>query len=480
MNPLTRGLPLNYDEISRNLNLLDQVPSLKYYGARGNGVYDDTAALQLACSAGQTFFIPPTSTFYKVTAPIDVTAMAGSAILGAGDYSKIQGNFSGYIFDRPSQGVIDAARDFHRLNISNTHASGGGIHLDGTINNNITSCQIHGFHGVVFSSTPAFVGVGGNFTSLVKGCRLTWSGNTSGSIGLFMGGHATALSCDVTGFDDGIRIRSVQNTVIGMRMEVNNTALKVGEDLDGSDFPASVSSISGVNGEANRTFLYVRHAADCQFSCLAAQGSVNAPGGASQYGMRTTDDGITGCVFGPMSIGGDYDVAAFDIGRSLAGSNNIMQALVGANGGSGVVWQVNADTSGIAFQATNRANGAGSNVRTATALLSAVSGATVTATGLIPAKAFLLGVSTRVTTALGGGGGTTGYQVGDGTTANRFGVASAITLGTTTKNSDAVTDPTGWASAARNVVITAVGGNFNGTGAIRVNVDYIDNSAPTT
>lgn len=130
--------------------------------------------------------------------------------------------------------------------------------------------------------------------------------------------------------------------------------------------------------------------------------------------------------------------------------------------------------------ATKSATGAGMNIKTATTLLSAVSGATVTATNLIPATAFLLGVSTRITTALGTGGGTTGYQVGDGTDADRFGVAAAVTSGTTTKNTDATADPTGWALAARSVVITAVGGNFNGTGAIRVSADYIDNTAPTS
>jgi hypothetical protein len=125
-------------------------------------------------------------------------------------------------------------------------------------------------------------------------------------------------------------------------------------------------------------------------------------------------------------------------------------------------------------------NGAGLNVKTASQLLSAVSGATVTATNLIPAGAFLVGVSTRITTGLGTGGGTTGYQVGDGSDADRFGVAAATTAGTTTKNTDATADPTGWASAARSVVLTATGGNFNGTGAVRVSVAFIDNTAPTS
>lgn len=119
-------------------------------------------------------------------------------------------------------------------------------------------------------------------------------------------------------------------------------------------------------------------------------------------------------------------------------------------------------------------------VKTAMTLLSAVSGASVTATNLIPDGAFVVGVSTRVTTSLGTGGGTTGYQVGDGSDADRWGAITGTTAGTTSNNSDATASFVGAFTAANNVVITAVGGNFNGTGAIRVVVHYIDITAPTS
>lgn len=136
------------------------------------------------------------------------------------------------------------------------------------------------------------------------------------------------------------------------------------------------------------------------------------------------------------------------------------------------------DSSGN-FQA-NGSNAQRTTIKTAMALLSNVSGASVTSSSLIPAGAFVVGVSTRIVTSLGGGGGTTGYTVGDGTTANRFGTSAAITAGTTTTNSGASATFTGTFPAANNVVITAVGGNFNGTGDIRVSVHYIDITAPTS
>lgn len=111
--------------------------------------------------------------------------------------------------------------------------------------------------------------------------------------------------------------------------------------------------------------------------------------------------------------------------------------------------------------------------RIATSIQTAVSGATVTATNLIPARAFLLGVNTKVTVALGTTSGTTGYQVGDGTTPARWGNITGTATTTDTDGSNATADPTGWALAARSVVLTANGGNFDGTGTIRIDAFYI-------
>lgn len=111
--------------------------------------------------------------------------------------------------------------------------------------------------------------------------------------------------------------------------------------------------------------------------------------------------------------------------------------------------------------------------KTVTQTLSAVSGATVTATNLIPDGAFVIGVTTRVNTGLGVSLGTTGYQVGDGTDPDRWGAIVGTAAGTDSDNVDATANPTGAFTAANNVVLTAVGGNFDGTGAIEVAVMYI-------
>lgn len=112
------------------------------------------------------------------------------------------------------------------------------------------------------------------------------------------------------------------------------------------------------------------------------------------------------------------------------------------------------------------------SIKHATTSVTAAVGASVTATSLIPAKANVLGVNTIVTTALGTGTGTTGYAVGDGTDPNRWGDVSGTAAGTDSDQADATADPTGWFASANNVVLTAAGGNFDGTGVIFIDVVY--------
>lgn len=89
--------------------------------------------------------------------------------------------------------------------------------------------------------------------------------------------------------------------------------------------------------------------------------------------------------------------------------------------------------------------------------LSALSGATAATTNLIPAGARLKGVSCEVTTLIEGA---TSFNIGDGTDADRFGAAIALAATTTTDDTDATADPSGWSATAQDVTLTAVGSNF--------------------
>jgi hypothetical protein len=126
---------------------------------------------------------------------------------------------------------------------------------------------------------------------------------------------------------------------------------------------------------------------------------------------------------------------------------------------------------GATFLSTG-ANGQSTQLGQSTTLLSGLTGATVTATNLIPANSILLGVTARVTTAITGA---TTFDIGDGTTANRFGDDVAIALNTT---SNRVIDPA-LVTAATSVVLTANGSNFTG-GAVRLTAHFMTLVAPTS
>lgn len=103
-----------------------------------------------------------------------------------------------------------------------------------------------------------------------------------------------------------------------------------------------------------------------------------------------------------------------------------------------------------------------------------------TATGLIPAGALVLSVTTRVLTTISGGGATD-YEVGDGTDTDRWGLGGALTAGTTTDPTD-FTDNTiqfNASASAGDVVLTGVGGTPT-AGTVRVTLAYMSFGAPTS
>lgn len=106
----------------------------------------------------------------------------------------------------------------------------------------------------------------------------------------------------------------------------------------------------------------------------------------------------------------------------------------------------------------------------ATVVLSAMSGATVTASNLVPAGVMVVGVSIRVTTAVEGA---TTFTIGDGTDADRWGDLISIDVDTTTDIADFTIANPVYYTVATDVVLTGTGGSFT-AGAVRITVHYID------
>ena len=108
-------------------------------------------------------------------------------------------------------------------------------------------------------------------------------------------------------------------------------------------------------------------------------------------------------------------------------------------------------------------------LRHATQELTALSGATVTATNLIPAGCWLVGVTARVTLAITGAAD---FDIGDGTDVDLWGAAIAIALDTVTDITEFTAAGQAQYTAANNVVMTG-NGSFT-AGSVRLVAHYID------
>jgi hypothetical protein len=112
-------------------------------------------------------------------------------------------------------------------------------------------------------------------------------------------------------------------------------------------------------------------------------------------------------------------------------------------------------------------------LKTARATLSNVNGASVTATGLIPDGAVLVGLTSKVTTGLGVSNGTTGYTIGTGADADRWGAITGTATGTSSDNTNWTAGTVEAFTSATDVIVAAVGGNFDGTGVIYLSAQYL-------
>lgn len=93
--------------------------------------------------------------------------------------------------------------------------------------------------------------------------------------------------------------------------------------------------------------------------------------------------------------------------------------------------------------------------------------------GLIQAGDRIFGVTIKLTTGLGTSSGLTAIRIGDPTTTDRWGTLSTLTVNTETSQADFGLADLPIYSSNTNVVISAVGGTFDGTGAIEVTAHYM-------
>lgn len=112
-------------------------------------------------------------------------------------------------------------------------------------------------------------------------------------------------------------------------------------------------------------------------------------------------------------------------------------------------------------------------IATSRATATAMSGATITLTNIIPAGAVVVGVTCKVTTAITGA---TSFDIGTATDVDRFGAAIAVALGTTSDNRNWTAGTIECFPTATSLILTANGSNFT-AGAVYVSVQYLSGQA---
>ena len=102
-----------------------------------------------------------------------------------------------------------------------------------------------------------------------------------------------------------------------------------------------------------------------------------------------------------------------------------------------------------------------------------MTGASVTLTGLIPAGAVIVGVTTKVTTAITGA---TSFSVGTAAAPTRFGTTLPLIIGSTSDNRNWTSGTIECFPTATDIVLTAIGPNFT-AGVVYVSVQYMTGQA---
>jgi hypothetical protein len=170
---------------------------------------------------------------------------------------------------------------------------------------------------------------------------------------------------------------------------------------------------------------------------------------------------------GSILVGGNTNV--------WFGGNGNSPALVS---GSSTVLELRNQTNAMEFRVngtfTSATNFQRLTIKTKAVTLSGLTGASVaTTTGFIPDGAVLVGLTTRVSTAITGA---TGYDIGDGSDADRWGANVAIALNTSSDNTNWTAGTIECFTAAQEVTLTAVGSNFTG-GAVVIVAHYLAGEA---
>lgn len=106
---------LEYENVYQDIRAINSkignvgIINVKDYGAKGDGITDDTASIQAAIDTGKSVYIPGTSFYYRLTTPLTVTTI-NQYIFGSGGKSRLvqtgQTSTTSNIFEVTAPGAV--------------------------------------------------------------------------------------------------------------------------------------------------------------------------------------------------------------------------------------------------------------------------------------------------------------------------------------------------------------------------------------
>jgi hypothetical protein len=308
------------------------------FGAVGDGVTDDTAAIQAAINyacdneKGAVYF-PRPADYYKVSSSTPGTAalfweQSVNMNFIAGSGVTIKGSVDGYIFARRSTAAL-ARANFEGIAFENTWSSAFTVNTDYDSTGGAAFFENSLIRGSTFYRCGFTVEAGfglyndGNFSTLVLNCRFLGSnGDGQGdaadsTIGTYGASHTTYVGCDFNACGTGGVFSGECVAIQGSRIEVCTVGFHLGANQTLSGTIARALTVHGARFEACDTAIIIDNIIASSVDSISIQGTSGAPhASGSQYGIRFT--GFRQSRLSNVSAGSGFAVAAMDFDRNTA------------------------------------------------------------------------------------------------------------------------------------------------------------------
>lgn len=351
----TYAFPATGTPTSRTLPArLAEIKDVRDFGAKGDGVTDDWAAIMAAFNAvvgsnRGTIYFPPGTYLVSQSIAFNTTLNNGVTSLWQGELglSVITGNFNDFVMSRAGNGNDGALNIvIENLTIINTHATGGGIRFGDLDGGAIRNCVVTANRAITTLGDDSLPGFG-SFECSFENLALSPGANVSGSYGLANTANGVVANCRIIGFETGIQAFAGEGSMqyAGCYFEGNGVGFLPGIAPSGIHLGVGQIVVSGCRFKNNSVAIKFLTGGSATYCGLRIEGTNGqAPGGTNpQYGIQCGNPGsgtiAHNALFAGISVTGQYDIAGIYInGGEFFQQQNTFMGVTSVNSGSGVAW----------------------------------------------------------------------------------------------------------------------------------------------